>query len=71
MEWLIFTGIGVNILGALYLVVQGIRYWHLFARNRQLTTRMEELKIQWSFKRSVGYGTMIGGAVTALVGCLL
>lgn len=71
MDAVIYAGIGINILGALFVMFYAIRYWSLFKQNERLSPKMDELKAEWRQKRAIGFGLIIGGSLIALIGCFL
>lgn len=71
MDSIIYTGIAINIIGAIFLGYNAMRYSMLFKNAERLTVRMNSLKAQWGRKRAIGFGLMIGGLVIAIVGCLI
>ena len=71
MDTVIYIGIAINIIGALLLMVYGIRYFQAFRQADRLTVKMDDLKAQWQQKRLIGFGLMIGGCIIALIGCYL
>lgn len=71
MNSIIYIGIAINIIGALFLMIFAIRYYQAFRQSERLTAIMNVLKAQWARKRLIGFGLMIGGAIIAVIGCYL
>lgn len=62
-----FTGIAVNIVGAIMLAAYALKYCFAFKEAKQMPVRMDELKAQWLSKRRWRFGLMIGGSI---ISCL-
>lgn len=71
MDFLIYTGIAVNVTGAVLLGIYAIKYYGAFKDSKRLPIKMNELKSQWAAKRRLGFGLIIGGNLIAMLGCLL
>lgn len=71
MDLIIYTGIAINIIGAIFLGYNALRYSMLFKNAERLTVKMNSHKAQWGRKRAIGFGLMIGGLGIAIVGCLV
>lgn len=69
MDFIIYLGIAVNIIGAILLMIYAARYHRSFKEAEKMPMRMTELKAQWLRKRVLGFGLMIGGCVIAIIGC--
>ena len=70
-EILIYGGIGVNIVGALFLMAYAMKYAYVFHKTRRQPIRTKAMKPDWAKKRNIGFGLMIIGAVTAIIGCII
>ena len=68
---LIYGGIGINIVGAIFLMAYAFKYGYAFRQARKQQMRMDELKSAWAKKRAIGFGLMIGGCIVAIIGCLM
>ena len=71
MDIVIYSGIAINVIGAILLLVYSVRYYALFKESEKLPVKRDALKAQWQRKRAVGFGLMIGGTVVAIIGCYL
>lgn len=68
---LIFGGIGINVVGALFLMAYSIKYIYAFHKAKDDPIITEALKPRWAKKRALGFGLMILGSLIALIGCII
>lgn len=68
---LIYGGIAINVIGVLYLMAYAFKYSYLFRQARARNVRDDELKAAWGRKRLIGFGLLLGGAIIAVIGCLI
>lgn len=71
MDFVIYLGIAVNIIGALLLMTYAIKYYRSLKEAEKMPERTKDVRAQWLRKRALGFGLMIGGAVIAIIGCYL
>ncbi len=69
MDFVIYLGIAVNIIGALLLMTYAVKYYRSFKEAEKMPERTKDVKAQWLRKRALGFGLMIGGVVIAIIGC--
>ena len=70
-EVLIYGGIGINVLGALFLMAYAMKYAYAFHKSKNEPIRTEAMKPKWAKKRAIGCGLMILGSVIAILGCVI
>ncbi|MBP2691268.1 MAG: hypothetical protein J6B44_05555 [Muribaculaceae bacterium] len=70
-DFLIYAGIGINIVGALFLITYAIKYAYLFHKTRQQAVLSDDLKPVWAKKRAFGFGLMIAGAIIVVIASLI
>ncbi len=68
---LIYSGIAINIIGALYLMAYGMKYAYAFYTARKQRALTDSMKPTWAKKRTIGFSLMIGGSLIALLGCII
>lgn len=68
---LIFGGLGLNVVGALYLMAYSMKYGYAFHKTRNQPIETNSLKPAWRKRRGVGFGLMIVGLIIAMIGCVL
>lgn len=66
---LIYGGLGINIIGALFLMAYAMKYAYAFKKSKNNSIRLNALKPDWTKKRSIGFGLMILGTLIAILGC--
>ena len=66
---LIYGGLGINIIGALFLMAYAIKYAYAFRKSKNDSIRLNALKTDWAKKRAVGFGLIIFGTLIAMLGC--
>lgn len=71
MDFIIYLGIAINIIGAILLMTYAFKYYRTFKEAEKMPERMKDVRAQWSRKRALGFGLMIGGCVIAIIGCYL
>lgn len=70
MEFLIYVGVAVNVVGALMLLAFGIRYMMAIRRAERMPIREAQLKADWGRWHNIGFGLIIGGASLACIAAL-
>lgn len=68
---LIYGGIAINIVGALYLMACGMKYAYIFRQLKNQSALSKSIKPRWAKKRQIGWGLMIIGIIIALIGCVI
>lgn len=68
---LIFVGLGVNIVGAIFLMAYAVKYTYAFHKSKNSPIQTEALKPGWQKKRAIGWGLIILGILLAFVGCII
>lgn len=68
---LIYTGVAINIIGALYLMAYGMKYAYAFYKARNKPAMTDSMKPTWTKKRAIGLALMIGGGLIAILGCII
>lgn len=68
---LIYGGIAINIVGALYLMACGMKYACIYRQLKNQPALSKSIKPRWTKKRQIGYGFMIIGTIIALIGCVI
>lgn len=71
MEALIWIGIAVNVVGALYLMGFAVKYFFLYRSARNMPQKFAEYRARMAQKRMIGLGLMFGGAIIAIIGATL
>lgn len=71
MDFVIYLGIAINIIGAVLLMIYAMKYYRTFKEAEKMPERTKDAKAQWLRKRALGFGLMIGGAVITIIGCYL
>lgn len=66
---LIYGGLGINIIGALFLMAYAIKYAYAFQKSKNDSIRLNALKPEWAKKRGIGFGLIIFGTLIAILGC--
>ena len=66
---LIYGGIGINIIGALYLMAYAMKYCYAFYKARRHPIETDALKSTWGKKRIIGVGLMFVGTLLVIIGC--
>lgn len=67
---LIYGGIGINVVGALFLMAYAIKYAYAFYKSKNKPIQTEAMRPMWAEKRAIGFGLMILGSVIAILGCV-
>lgn len=70
MEFLIYVGVAINVVGALILLTCGIRYMMAMRRAERMPMREAHLKADWGRWHNIGFGLIIGGASLACIAAL-
>lgn len=70
-EILIYGGIGINIVGAIFLMAYAIKYAYAFKKSSGNEIETNALKPEWAKMRAIGFGMIILGSILALIGCYL
>lgn len=68
---LIYGGIGINVVGALFLMAYAIKYAYAFHNSKNEPIQTEVMKPKWAKKRSIGFGLIILGCILAFLGCII
>ena len=68
---LIYGGIGINVVGALFLMAYAIKYAYAFHKSKNEPIQTEVMKPKWAKKRSIGFGLIILGCIIAFLGCII
>ena len=68
---LIYGGIGINIVGALFLMAYAIKYGYAFYQAKRNPIKTDLMKPDWSKKRRIGFGLMILGTIVVVIGCMI
>lgn len=68
---LIYGGIGVNVIGALFLMAYAMKYSYAFYKAKDNPIIKNAITPGWKKKRTIGFGLMILGTVIAVIGCYL
>lgn len=68
---LIYGGITINIVGALYLTACGMKYTYIFRQLKNQPAQSKSIKPRWAKKRQIGWSLMIVGIIIALIGCVI
>lgn len=71
MDAVIYTGFIINVVGAILLLYYSIKFYKAFKNAGRLTIPLESLKAEWSHKRALSWGIMLGGVIVSLLGCLI
>lgn len=61
------TGIAINVIGDLLLMVFAIKYYFAFRQAKNIPLRMEELKAQWASKRKIAFALIIAGPIISII----
>ena len=68
---MIYGGIAINIIGAIFLMAYAIKYAYAFHLAKNQNVRFDDLKAAWGKKRIIGFGLVILGTVIAVIGCVI
>lgn len=68
---LIYGGVIVNVIGAIYLMAYAMKYMYAFHKANNQPVRTDAMKPEWAKKRIIGFGLMILGGVIAIIGCYI
>lgn len=68
---LIYGGIGINVVGALFLMAYAMKYAYAFHKSKNDPIQTEAMKPKWAKKRAIGFGLMIFGLIIAIFGCVI
>lgn len=68
---LIYGGIGINVVGALFLMAYAMKYAYAFHKSKYDPIQTEAMKPKWAKKREIGFGLMILGLIIAIFGCVI
>ena len=53
------------------LMAYAMKYAYVFHKTRRQPIRTKTMKPDWAKKRNIGFGLMIIGAGTAIIGCII
>ena len=70
-DFFIYGGIGINIIGALFLMAYAMKYAYAFHKSKNEPIQTEVMKQEWAKKRSIGFGIIILGCIFAFIGCFI
>ena len=68
---LIYGGIGLNIVGAIFLMAYAMKYFYAFRQAENQPIKKNEMMPDWRKKRAIGFGLMILGAIIVVIGCIV
>lgn len=68
---LIYGGIGINVVGALFLMAYAMKYAYAFNKSRNEPIRTEAMKPKWAKKKAIGYGLIFLGLIITILGCVI
>ena len=68
---LIYGGIGINIIGALYLMAYAMKYTYAFHKARKQPIETNAMKPTWGKKRAIGLGLKVVGLIIAITACVI
>lgn len=68
---LIYGGIGVNVVGAIFLMAYAMKYHYAFRQTENQPIKKQEMMPEWRKKRAIGFGLMILGAIIVVIGCIV
>lgn len=68
---LIYGGIAINIIGAIFLLAFAIKYAYVFYMTKSQHVRLNAMRPEWIKRRNTGFGLMIIGSAIAIVGCMI
>ena len=68
---LIYGGIGINVVGAIFLIAYAMKYAYAFHKYKNDNIQTEAIKTKWAKKRNIGFGLIILGSFIAIFGCLI
>lgn len=68
---LIYGGIGINIIGAIFLMAYAIKYAYAFHKSKNSPITTDALKPKWMKKRTIGFALILTGTLIAILGCAI
>lgn len=68
---LIYVGIGINIVGNIFLMAYAMKYSYAFLKAKNSPIQTEALKPQWVRIKTVGLGLIFLGILIAIIGCII
>ena len=68
---LIYGGIGINIIGAIFLLAYAMKYFYAFHKSKNNPIQTEIIKPEWAKKRTIGFGLIILGGIIVILGCFI
>ena len=68
---LIYVGIGINVVGAIFLIAYAMKYAYAFHKSKNDSIQTETLKPKWAKKRNIGFGLIFLGSFIAILGCFI
>lgn len=68
---LIYSGLIINIIGALLLAYFAIKAIPKFKEAQNMPMRLKELKASRSRQRTIAFAVMFAGTFIAMVGCFI
>ena len=68
---IIYCGIAINIVDALFLMAYGMKYAYAFHKSRNDSIWTEALKQKWAKMKSIGFVLILVGSLIAIIGCAI
>ena len=68
---LIYGGIGINVVGAIFLIAYAMKYAYAFHKSKNDSIQTESLKPNWAKKRNIGFGLIFLGSFITVLGCFI
>lgn len=70
-EILIYGGIAINVVGAVYLMAFAMKYAYAFRKAKNEPIQTESMKPRWAKQRNIGFGLILLGSLIAILGCYI
>ena len=68
---LIYGGIGINVIGAIFLLAYAMKYAYAFHKFKNDSIQTEAMKPKWAKKRNIGFILIFLGSFIAILGCFI
>ena len=68
---LIYGGIGINVVGAIFLMAYAMKYVYAFHKLKNNSVQTESMKPKWAKKRNIGFVLIFLGSFIAVLGCCI
>lgn len=65
---LIYGGIGINVVGAIFLIAYAMKYAYAFHKSKNDSIQTDSLKPKWAKKRNIGFGLIFLGSFITILG---